>query len=213
MSEETTTVRHSGKAVDVTYWAQIAAEYADPYAEVARQFRVMVQRRVDKALLDAAYAALPAAYIHSVYNATTAKTLGYDVVVDAAQKWGDEQDGVVLLGVHSKVYGDLQKEKDLQQRPLLTFPPDGAVPRVAGMPVKVSDKNTKSADVPPKYTSILCKRSALAFWFQGTPRILTGQDILADTNVAAIHMYWAAHRYKRIPGLGTHPGVIQIITN
>jgi len=213
MSEETAVTRHSGKAVELTMWAQLAAQYADPYAEVARQFRELVERRVDKALLDAAMASLPSDYIHDVYNSGSPVTLGYDQMVDARLKWGDEQNDIVLLGTHSKVYGDLLKFKDTTNRPLLTDPADGSVTRFAGVPVTVSDKNAKSTDTPPKYTSIIAKRAALAFWYQGTPRVRVGFDPLADTDVVAIHMYWAAHRYKRIRGAGTKPGIVKIVTN
>jgi hypothetical protein len=212
MTDEKAVVQHSGKAVELTYWAQLAAEYADPYAEVARQFRVLTERRVDKALMDAAMASLPLEYTLDVYNSGTPKTLGYDVIVDARTKWGDEQEGIVLLGVHSKVYGDLLKEKGVDYQPLLSFASDAQIARAAGIAVKVSDKNAKSGDTPPKYTSMIVKRAALAFWYQGVPRVRVGFDPLADTDVIAIHMYWAAHRYKRVSG-GTKPGVIKIITN
>lgn len=213
MSEETAVVVHSGKAVELSYWAQLASEFANPYAEVARQFKELVLRRVDRALLDAAFVGLPAAYILDLYNNSVPVTLDYNVLVDARLKWGDEQNDIALLGVHSKVYGDLLKSKDTQGHPLLTTPLDSNIPKVAGIPVKVSDKNSKSSDTPPKYTSIIAKRASLAFWYQSEPRILLAQDPLADTNLIAIHMYWVAHRYKRIRGAGTGPGVVKIITN
>lgn len=212
MTSETATVMHSGKAVELTYWSQLAAEYADPYAEVARQFREITERRVDKALMDAAFASLPSDYIHDVYNSGTPVKLGYDRIVDARLKWGDEQDGIVLLGTHSKVYGDLLKEKDGESKPLMTFANDAQIARAAGIPVKVSDKNAVSSDSPPKYTSIVAKRGALAFWYQGAPRVRVGFDPLADTDVIAIHMYFVAYRYKRIQG-GSKPGIVKIITN
>src|SRR5687767_2161174 len=45
MSSDTNTVKHAGQAIEVTQWAQIAAMYADPYAELSRQLRVAAQRR------------------------------------------------------------------------------------------------------------------------------------------------------------------------
>jgi len=215
MSEETATVMHSGKAVELSYWAQLKAAYADPYAEVARQFGELTKRRVDKALLDAAMASLPSEYILDVYNSGSPVKLSYAQIVAARLKWGDEQSNIALLGVHSKVYGDLLVEPigTSYNQPLMTMPQDGSVPRAAGIPVIVSDKNAKSADTPPKYTSIIAKRAALAFWYQGQPRVRVGFDPLADTDVIAIHMYFAAHRYKRVRGSGTKPGVVKIITN
>lgn len=213
MSSETATVAHSGKAVELSYWAQLAAEYADPYAEVARQFRMLVERRVDQALIDAAFASLSSAYINDVYTDSGSTTkLGYDQIVDSRMKWGDEQNDIALLGVHSKVLGDLLKVKNTVGNPIFTDAVDGGMPSVIGIPVKTSDKMSKSADSPPKYTSIIVKRNALAFWFQAEPRVRLGFDPLADTDVVAIHMYWVAYRYKHMRGAGSKPGVVKIIT-
>lgn len=215
MDSEQSIVRHSGKAIEITQWAQLQAEYADPYAEAARQFRIITERRVEKALLDAAFASLPAGYIHDVYNSGTPVKLDYATLIDARTKWGDEQDDIALLSVHSKVYGDLQKLNiggTTDIRPLLTDAGTARIFSAAGVPVKVSDKNAVSSDTPPKYTSLLAKRASLAFWYQGTPKVYTAKDPLADTDIIAIHMYWAAHRYKRIAG-STKTGVVKIVHN
>jgi hypothetical protein len=52
-------VQHSGKAIEISDWAMLAAQYADPYAELARQIMVAVARRGDKALIDVASASCP----------------------------------------------------------------------------------------------------------------------------------------------------------
>lgn len=212
MSSEESSVQHSGKAVEITNWAQIAASYADPYGEVARQFREMVERRADKALLDAAIASLASGNIKDVYSSSVPKTLDYDTMVDAKLLWGDEQDEIVLLAVHSKVYGDLLKLKDSTGRPLLTEQTAADVSRFCGIPIKVSDRNTKSADSPAKYNSLLFKRGACAFWMQDGPSVKNDSDILSDSEVTALHLYWVAHRYSRTPG-ATKPGVIKIVSN
>src|SRR5437879_6944190 len=54
MTSEQESVNHSGKAIEISSWAQLAAQYADPYGEMARQFMITLARRGDKALLDAA---------------------------------------------------------------------------------------------------------------------------------------------------------------
>ena len=213
MTSETATVQHSGKAFEITSWAQMAA-FGDPYAEAARQMKEAVIRRADKALIDKA-AGTP--LVKDVYNASTPKTLDWDTMVDAKLLWGDEQDGIALLVVHSKVFGDLLKLKDGQGRPLLTDPGEGKLPRFVGVPVAVSDRmpvlsEYGGAGTPDAYTSLIVKRGALAFWFNGTPTVETDKDILADSLVAAIHVYWVAHLYSRMPG-STKPGAVKIITN
>jgi len=211
MTSETATVQHSGKAIEITQWAQIAAAYADPYAELARQLRVGFERRMDRALIDAANTT---DLVHDVYSATTPRTLNWDVVVDARMRFGDEQEDLALLVVHSKVLGDLLKLKDGDGRPLLVndLQAEDRVARFAGVPVKVSDRLAPESTNPPKYTSLLIKRNALALWYNGSPEVQADRDILRDTQVAAVHVYWIAHRYSRMPG-STRTGVVKITHN
>jgi hypothetical protein len=206
MSDETATVRHSGKAVELTHWSQMAASYADPYGETARQFRVITERRVDKALLDQAALGLPGAFVKTV-----AHTITYDDMVDTQVLWGDEDDGTVFMTVHSKVWADMLKLKDSTGRPLLVLPTDNEVARFAGVPIRKSDKNTKIVGSPDTYVSLMFKANSLVFWYNEAPAVLTGEDILAHTDVLAIHMYYVTHRYLRMPG-GTKPGVIKLVT-
>jgi len=212
MSSETASVQHSGVAFEITQWAEIASSFADPYKEAARQVMVATQRRADKALIDAATASLSSSYIKDVYNATTPRTIDYDLVVDGKMLWGDEQDDIALMVNHSKVLGDMLKLKSADGRPLLGTANDGSFDRFVGMPRRTSDRLTPSSDSPAKYTTLLLKRNALVFWYCKTPVVQTDRDILADTEVAAVHVYYVAYRYARVVG-GTKPGVIKLVHN
>lgn len=213
-TSETATVQHSGKAFETTDWARMAAN-ADPYVEAARQLRVIMERRFDRALIDQATAALPSNYINDV-TSVPGQQLTYDVVADSTGLWGDQQEDIVLMGVHSKVYRDLLKLKDSTGRNLLTMPsygPEGFKPAsIYGVPVIVSDKCRVITGSPAnKYETLLLKRDALALWMAEAPVVLTGSDILANTSLIATHFYFASYRYKRVRG-STHPGVIKIVT-
>lgn len=64
-----------------------------------------------------------------------------------------------------------------------------------------------------KVMSMLLKRRALSFWYARKHLALeTDKNILSHTDIGAMHLYAAAHRYRRMPG-GTKPGVIQIAHN
>lgn len=64
-----------------------------------------------------------------------------------------------------------------------------------------------------KVMSMLLKRRALAFWYaSGRLGMQRDVDILKDSDLAAMHLYAAAHRYRRMP-MGTKPGVVQILHN
>jgi HK97 family phage major capsid protein len=212
MSSEQSLVHHSGKMVELTDWAKMKAAFADPYAEMAKQFREGFKRRMDKAALAAAIASLPSSMVKDLYSATVPRKIDYDAVVDAKQLWNDEQEDIVLLGAHSKVQGDMLKLKTGDGNPLLTMPQDGSTPRFVGMPVKISDKHTVSSDSPPKYTTLLLKRGAVVIWYNGTPVIETFRDISVPSTAFAIHTWFIAYRYKHVSG-GTLPGVVALRTN
>lgn len=64
-----------------------------------------------------------------------------------------------------------------------------------------------------KVMSMLLKRRALAFWYNRRALAMdTDKDINRDTRLAAMHLYGAAHRYRRLAG-ATKPGVVQIVHN
>lgn len=64
-----------------------------------------------------------------------------------------------------------------------------------------------------KVTSMLLKRRSLAFWYSsGNLGLDTDKDILKHSKLAAMHLYGAAHRYRRHPA-GTKPGVVHISHN
>jgi len=213
-TKETATVRHYGKAVEITQWAQLAASYADPYGEVARQFVEMTQNKVENVLIATASSGLDSAYVQSVFDASTPKTIDYDTVIDAKLRWGDEQSNIELISVHSKVYGDMLKLKDSTGRPLVTDPNNAELQKFAGIPLKVSDRNTVvTVSGKKKYSSKIFKTGALAFWYQKTPSVRSEPNALADSDITAIHVYGAPYRYLRPNSGGSKPGVIEILTN
>lgn len=204
-------VEHSGKAFEITEWAQLAANFSDPYSEAARQMRVGLQRKFDSKLITAAETTT----LELDVTAEATTTLTYDHVVDAKMLWGDEQEDIALMVVHSKQYGDLLKLKDGDGRPLVVDPRDGGLPRFVGIPLKVSDRVTVTEDGGgvgiDTYTALLCKRNALALWYAMPDEVQVDKDILADTRVAALHVYYAKHLYRR-PNGGTKLGVIKLVS-
>jgi len=86
------------------------------------------------------------------------------------------------------------------------------MPSFLGIPVMVTDRMEASSDSPAKYTSLLLKRGALAFWYNGVPTVDQDKDILADTRITAVNMYFAAHKYSRLSGT-THSGVVILKSN
>jgi hypothetical protein len=73
--------------------------------------------------------------------------------------------------------------------------------------------NTWSSNALLKATSLILQRGAMAFWYASQHMALkTDEDILKDNDIAAMHLYHAAHLYRRRNG-GTKPGVVAIKHN
>lgn len=205
MSSETATVVHSGKAGEITNWAQLTAQFTDPYAEFGKQFAIAYQRRIDQGLLTKA---ATTGLVKDI-SAVGSGQMSYDGLCDAVALWGDEGNlgDIVLMVVHSKVLNDMYKLRDSSGRPLLMDSGEvGGMPVFRGIPVKMSDRIGVTSGV---YDNLICKRGALAAWVNGEPKVQTDVDVLADSDVLAIHTYHIEHIYQRPAGL-TKQGVIKL---
>lgn len=210
-TKETAQVIHTGKAFAITQWAQWAS-WGDPYEEAGRQLKEIFVRRWDKALIDVASNNVPSAYQLDLTGLTD-KTLSYENMLSARQKWGDEQDDIALAVMHSDVYFDILKKKDLDGRPLvstLAQGPDGAkLMYWGGALIRFSDKCAKTlvSGTTYNYDSYLLKEKSLVIWANGDISTDEDKDILADARIVASHHYFAAHRYLRAPGSSKSPVV------
>ena len=208
MTAEEAQVRRAGKAFEITTWAQMAAMYADPYAEAVRQIVEGARREFDRALVEAANSTTGGGV--STEDASTG-TITYDAIVNAITRFGDAQVDIAAVVVHSKVLGDLRKLKDTTGLPIFVDAQQGGLPRVLGLPLIVSDRAPVITGTPTRYVTLFVRRGALALWYNGTPTVETDRDILADSTVVAVNIYYAAHRYSRLPG-DDKPTVVRLIT-
>jgi len=213
-TKETTQVIHTGKSFAITKWAEWAS-WGDPYQEAGRQLKKVFVRRWDKALIDVASNNVPSAYVLDVSSATD-KTLSYENMLLARQKWGDEQEDIALAVMHSDVYFDILKKKDLDGRPLvstLAAGPDGArMMYWGGALIRFSDKCKKTliTGTTYEYETYLLKEKSLVIWANGDITNYEAIDELADARIIASHHYFAAHRYLRAPGSTKSP-VVKVI--
>lgn len=215
-SQEEATIVHSGLAGEITDWARLAAQAGDPYEEFARQYAEAAMRRVDSGLITKALAT-------GLVDDNTGSTITEDAIVEATELWGDqldEVDGIRLIVCHSFVRGKLRKIKDnaggagVGQRLYkdAVIGPDGmvvALPTFAGIPVMCSDRLTPTGNV---YPTLICKRDALVGWYNGDPVPETDRDILAASDVTAIHFFHAEHLFRSATVDGIKPGVVKLLT-
>jgi hypothetical protein len=207
MTSEEATVQRAGKRLPISVLAEISARYADPYAEVSRQFMDAVKRKFDAALITAANAT--GAGQTTVDRSS--ETITYDAIVDALSAFGDAQVDVAAVVMHSKVKTDLMKLKDLGGLPLFIDAQQGGLPRVLGLPIITSDRLPTLSGTPTKYVTLFVLRGGLALWYNGEPTIERNRIPERDRDELVINTYFVAHRYKRLPQ-HDKPPVVRLIT-
>lgn len=136
-TQEKAYVVRDSLAFEATRWSR-GSVGKDAYDEGVDQITTAVARQMDKRVLTAA--AAPGGLRLSKYNASAPNFLNYDLMVEGKMLWGDEQEDVVGMAVHSYTLADLYKLRDGNGRPLLTTPEAGGLPRFLGVPIVVSDK-------------------------------------------------------------------------
>lgn len=135
-TSEKATVSRDTLAFEATRWAR-SSKGKDAYEEAADQTVDAAARAMDRRLITEAVKA--GGLRKAVYSSSSPVFLDYDLMVDAKMMWGDEQDDVVGLGVHSATLADLYKLRDANGRPLLSDPRDGELMKFMGVPIITSD--------------------------------------------------------------------------
>jgi len=208
---ETATIKRSGRAGEITNWAQLTAMATDPYKELAAQIATSVMRRVDKGLIDE-LANVPSGQINDQSaNSITgvANGGGFLYFVNTLDLLGDEQADVVGWVMHSRLLTALRTFVDSLGRPLfIGLGNSNGTTTLYEKPVYVSDRMTTSGTGSNTvYTTAVVKRNALAAWIDGNPTIKADSDILVDSDLQALNVYWTTHLYKRDPtGKGVKTG-------
>jgi hypothetical protein len=116
-----------------------SVEGADPYKEGIRQIEVAAEREMDRIAIDRA---LTTPLVDDVYSAGSPIYLDWDRVVDASAKYGDENQDLAAMIVHSRVEAGLRKLRDTNGRPLLleNMVNGSRVRTFMGIPLEVSNR-------------------------------------------------------------------------
>jgi HK97 family phage major capsid protein len=202
----TATVKHLYKAADLTRWASRAAA-GNKEAELAKQIVKGAGLYIEKLAITAAKLATG---LESYTVDASTQLLDLDVAIDAEAKLGDEAEDFACWLMNPAVRTKFRKLKDANGRSLLTDGMIGSRPTsfLDGIPIVVSSQLTDTAGV---YPTLLLKRGAIASYFDPAVSILTDQDIGADSQKFAAHLYGCVHRYTRLAGMAK-PGVVLVKT-
>jgi hypothetical protein len=155
-STETATVSRSGAKYQITQWAQLTKQYADPYGKASDDLVEATRRRWDKKLIDVSKADLPTSMTVDVYDADEPTYFDSDLLADGEACFGDEADAIEMIVIHPKVRTTLRKAKDANGNLLYTPAGGGKLATFMGYPLKVSERAPLVAsmgDVTPAGTA------------------------------------------------------------
>lgn len=139
-THEQATPARSSLAIEVTKFASLESlDGADPYQEALRQITVAAEREMDRIIIDRA---LGTPMVDDIYHPSVPVYLDWDRVVDASAKYGDENQDLAAMIVHSRTEAGLRKLKDTNGRPLLldSMVNGNRVRSFMGIPLEVSNR-------------------------------------------------------------------------
>lgn len=145
MLSEEGTIARSSLAVETSIWAQGVSDLdpalINPHEEGGRQAMVAAEREMDRAIV-AEFATTP--LVKDISAATGGgQYITHREVIRAKTLWGDEQDDIVAMVIHSQAEADLAELTDSSGRPLVVESQregQESVRRFAGVPLVVSDR-------------------------------------------------------------------------
>lgn len=174
------TVKKIGKAVELTEEA-IESGYGDPVGEVNKQLMNAIASKVDADLVTALGTAT---LVHDASD----KVISYNGIVEAIDKFGEEDDEPKVLFIHPNQKSAIRKDPNFINK-VENAVLSGAIGEFAGCQVVASNKVPLKSGV---YTNFIVKKGALAIFLKKDVTIKTDEDILAGTTVIAANQHYVA---------------------
>lgn len=175
------TIKEAGRAVEITDKA-VNSGYGDPIGSANNQIIQAINAKVDT---DCITALNTATLVHD----DSTNVIGYKNIVDAIDKFKEEDDEPKVLFIHPLQKGTLRKDPDFIKASAMgdNTVMTGTIGEIAGCQVVASNKVPESAGV---YTNFIVKQGALAIYLKAEPNIEEDRDILKRTTVIAASEYY-----------------------
>ncbi len=190
-------VQRAGGAYAAYDTAQLVS-IADPVAEIASQIARRAAEYVDAALVVEAEKTPNSHDISAVSSGLVDQNTFLEATV---LKMGDNYEEMLSGGVifmHSKVFNDLAKTGAIQNnyQSGMDVLRTGRVPMISGMPIKVTDRATKTTVSSVNYyNSYIIGPKSLALFYQRAVQVEFDRDILSLEDIIAANVHFAAHLF------------------
>jgi N4-gp56 family major capsid protein len=174
------TVKKAGKAVELTDESLLSG-YGDPAGEANNQLLMSIAAKVDNDAVEALNAAT------LVHNGSAA-VISYSAIVDAIDKFAEEDDEPKILFIHPLQKSTIRKDPDFIANVPNAYM-SGVIGEIAGCQVvasaKVKQRDTTATPdgIMDVYDNLIVKPGALDIYMKRDVQVETDRDILAKTTV------------------------------
>lgn len=189
------TVKKAGKAVELTD-ESVLSGYGDPVGETNKQLKMSIAAKIDNDCLEALYDA-------TLTHDGIAGAISYNGIVEAVDKFEEEDQAPKVIFVHPKQITQLRKDadfKDINKYPLQTVM-TGVIGEVAGCQV-IPSKKVVENEAKTGYVNPIIKLStdeageevapALTIYLKRDVELEDDRDILAKTTVISADEHYVA---------------------
>jgi N4-gp56 family major capsid protein len=173
------TVKKAGKALEITDESALSG-YGDPVGEAENQLLLSIAAKVDNDVVTALGTA-------SLVQDGSAALISYNAVVDAIDKFAEEDDEHKVLFIHPLQKGTLRKDAQFIANVSDAFI-KGAIGEIAGCTVVASSKVPVGATT---YDNFIVKQGALDIYLKRDVQVESQRDILAKTTVISADEHYA----------------------
>lgn len=174
-------IKQAGKAVEITDKA-VNSGYGDPIGEAEAQLEMSIASKIDADFVTALNAAT------NVFDGKTA-IISYNQIVDAVDKFEEEDDEVKVLFVHPKQVTQLRKDPQFLASVASNGFMKGVVGEIAGCQVVKSKRVPLSAGA---YSNFIVKEGAITLYLKADTNVETGRNILSKSTVLAADAFYVA---------------------
>lgn len=168
-------VKKAGKGVEITDEAVLSG-YGDPIGEANRQLLMAIASKIDE---DAMASLKTASLVHDI---SSSKIISYEAIVDAVDKFEEEDYEGKVIFVHPKQVTQLRKDPNFLSLDKYPVPVimNGVIGSIAGCQVVVSKRVDSSGS---KYQNPIVKAGAFTIYMKRDAMVETDRDILKKTTV------------------------------
>lgn len=186
MATKTTTakVKKAGKGVELSDEAVLSG-YGDPLGEANRQLLMSIASKIDEDCM----AALKTATL--THDVSSASIISYEGIVDAIDKFEEEDYEPKVIFIHPKQVTQLRKDSNFLSLDKYPVPVimNGVIGSIAGCQVVVSKRVDATESM---YQCPIVKAGALTIYMKRNAMVESDRDILKKTTVITADEHYTA---------------------